>query len=90
MANDRELLVDAFTRVGIALDHPDLTSNERAALQMTYIQRWSDDDARDCLCMTQREYRKTRSDAIDKASVIVKKPVPKAAPELADQSGSGQ
>jgi hypothetical protein len=82
MANDRELLVDAFTRVRIALQHPDLTSNERASLQMTYVQGWEDDDARDCLCMTQREYRKTRADAIEKASVLPKKPVAKAGPEM--------
>jgi DNA-directed RNA polymerase specialized sigma24 family protein len=81
VASERETLVDAFTRVRIALDHPDLTSNERAALQMTYVQGWDDDDARDCLCMTQREYRKTRADALEKASAIVKKPVPKAAPD---------
>lgn len=81
MATDRELLVDAFSRVRIALEHPDLSSNERAALQMTYVQGWDDDDARDCLCMTQREYRKTRADALEKASAIIKKPVAKAAPE---------
>jgi len=81
MASDRETLVDAFTRVRIALQHPELTSNERASLQMTYVQGWEDDDARDCLCMTQREYRKTRADALEKASVLPKKPVAKAAPD---------
>ncbi len=81
MASDRELLVDAFTRVRIALQHPDLSSNERAVLEMDYIRGWSEDDVRGCLGMTQREYRRTKSEALDKACVLPKKPVAKAAPD---------
>lgn len=81
MATDRELLVDAFTRVKIALQHPDLSSNERAVLEMDYVRGWDEDSVRGCLNMTQREYRKTKSEALDKACVIAKKPVVKAAPE---------
>jgi hypothetical protein len=80
MATDRELLVDALVRVQIALDHPDLSDNERAALEMIYIRRWSEDDSRGTLCMTQREFRKTKSEALDKACVMPK-PVKKAGPE---------
>lgn len=81
MATDRELLIDAMTRVKIALRHPDLSSNERAILEMDCIRDWDEDDVRASLNMTQREYRKTKSEALDKACVIVKKPVAKAAPE---------
>jgi DNA-directed RNA polymerase specialized sigma24 family protein len=70
MASERDLLVDAFARTRIALFHPHLTDNERSALHMTYVQGWSDDDARGNLCMTLKEYRKLRSSALDKASVM--------------------
>jgi len=77
MATDRELLVDALVRVQIALDHPDLSATERAVLEMLYIRRWSEDDSRGTLCMTQKEFRRTKSEALDKACVMPK-PVKKA------------
>lgn len=77
MATDRELLVDAFVRVKIALQHPDLSSNERAVLEMDYIRGWDEDSVRACLNMTQREYRKTKAEALDKACVMPKAPKPK-------------
>lgn len=80
MATDREALVDVFTRVRIALTHPDISSNERAILEMEYISAYDEEDVRDSLCMTQREYRKTKSDALDKAS-IMPKPAKKVAIE---------
>ena len=70
MATERELLVDALTRVRIALEHPDISSNERAVIEMEFVRGWSEDQSRGCLNMTQREYRRTRSDALEKASVM--------------------
>lgn len=72
MATDRELLIDAFVRVKIALEHPDLSSNELAILEMDYIRGWAEDEVRGSLNMTQREYRKTKADALSKACVMPK------------------
>lgn len=72
MPTDRETLVDAFVRVRIALQHPDINSNERAILEMEFVRGHDEEDIRDSLCMTQREYRKAKSDALDKASVMPK------------------
>ena len=67
MATDMELLVDAFVSVGIALDHPDLSPNERAILEMECIRRWPAEDVAATLCMTMKEYRRTKGEALEKA-----------------------
>lgn len=72
MGSERDLLVDAFTRVRIALAHPDLSDLERSVLQLSYVHGYDDEDSRSCLVMTQREYRRTRSEALDKACVMPK------------------
>ncbi len=43
MSTDRELLIDAFVRVRIALQHPDLVDIERSILMAEYVNGLDED-----------------------------------------------
>ena len=72
MPTDRELLVDAFARVRIALQHPDLTDVERSILMAECVNGLDEDGVRASLLLTQREYRRVRGEALDRACVMPK------------------
>lgn len=79
MASEAELLVDALMRVKIALECPQIDWIEREILTMYYIRSHSESDICSTLRLTAKDFRRMKSEALEKACIMPKrKETPKA------------